>query len=322
MDCDILFKIIVIGSSGTGKSNLILRYASDQFSRDPRSTLGVEFASKSTEIRVFRYSDEERIAKQQELLEQQQQQQQQLQKQEQEKLLLEQQKLEKEQETKIEQQGEQEEQDQQQQDGEEKSDENVSTTNKNESSSDVVEAEATTSEESSRAASALDEQVVVRIKSQLWDTAGQDRFRAITTAFYRGAHGALICYDITNRQSFDDLEEWLLDLAKTGETECINMLVGTKSDLAHIRAVPTAEAKEFAERHNMYFLETSALNNANVDIAFDHMIHSLFEKNRRAIMTPRGNGLAFIPSAPNPSSNDVIEIHEPAQVRSGGWCFC
>ena len=236
---------------------------------------------------------------------------------------MEQQKLQEEQETKLEQQGEQGEQDQQQQDGEEKSDENVST-NKNESSSDVV-AEATTSEESSRsaaAASVLDEQVVVRIKSQLWDTAGQDRFRAITTAFYRGAHGALICYDITNRQSFDDLEEWLLDLAKTGETECINMLVGTKSDLAHIRAVPTAEAKEFAERHNMYFLETSALNNANVDIAFDHMIHSLFEKNRRAIMTPRGNGLAFIPSAPNPSSNDVIEIHEPAKVRSGGWCFC
>ncbi len=84
------------------------------------------------------------------------------------------------------------------------------------------------------------------IKAQIWDTAGQERYRAITSAYYRGAVGALMVYDISKHQTYDNVTRWLKELRDHADANIVIMLVGNKSDLRHLRAVPTEEAKQFA----------------------------------------------------------------------------
>lgn len=86
------------------------------------------------------------------------------------------------------------------------------------------------------------------IKAQIWDTAGQERYRAITSAYYRGAVGALLVYDISKHQTYEAVTRWLKELRDHADANIVIMLVGNKSDLRHLRAVPTEEAKQFASR--------------------------------------------------------------------------
>lgn len=84
------------------------------------------------------------------------------------------------------------------------------------------------------------------VKAQIWDTAGQERYRAITSAYYRGAVGALLVYDISKHSSYVNVSRWLKELRDHADSNIVIMLVGNKSDLRHLRAVPTEEAKSFA----------------------------------------------------------------------------
>lgn len=87
------------------------------------------------------------------------------------------------------------------------------------------------------------------IKVQLWDTTGQERYKAITKAFYRGAVTALLVYDITNRATYDHVEQWLEELTDHSDSNIVTMLVGNKSDCSgHLREVPTEDAYAFAGR--------------------------------------------------------------------------
>ncbi|EOA13956.1 hypothetical protein CARUB_v10027077mg [Capsella rubella] len=106
------------------------------------------------------------------------------------------------------------------------------------------------------------------IKAQIWDTAGQERYRAVTSAYYRGAVGAMLVYDITKRQSFDHVARWLEELKGHADKNIVIMLIGNKTDLGTLRAVPTEDAKEFAQRENLFFMETSALDSNNVEPSF------------------------------------------------------
>ncbi|KAG2261221.1 hypothetical protein Bca52824_068300 [Brassica carinata] len=106
------------------------------------------------------------------------------------------------------------------------------------------------------------------VKAQIWDTAGQERYRAVTSAYYRGAVGAMLVYDITKRQSFDHVARWLEELRGHADKNIVIMLVGNKTDLGTLRAVPTEDAKEFAQRENLFFMETSALDSINVEPSF------------------------------------------------------
>ena len=81
------------------------------------------------------------------------------------------------------------------------------------------------------------------IKLQIWDTAGQERFRAITSAYYRGADGVVMVYDVTHRESFDHVAEWLAEVNKHASEDCCKLIIGNKSD-APGRAVTTEEARE------------------------------------------------------------------------------
>jgi len=106
------------------------------------------------------------------------------------------------------------------------------------------------------------------VKAQIWDTAGQERYRAVTSAYYRGALGAMLVYDITKRQSFDHVARWLEELRGHADKNIVIMLIGNKTDLGTLRAVPTEDAKEFAQRENLFFMETSALDSINVEPSF------------------------------------------------------
>merc|ERR1719421_2186022 len=101
------------------------------------------------------------------------------------------------------------------------------------------------------------------IKLQIWDTAGQERFRTISSTYYRGAHGIIVVYDITNRQSFDNVQRWLTEIDKYARENVNKLLVGNKSDLdessdGKLRQVPQEKGKSFAITIDVPFLETSA----------------------------------------------------------------
>ncbi|GLU18325.1 hypothetical protein SLE2022_346310 [Rubroshorea leprosula] len=116
------------------------------------------------------------------------------------------------------------------------------------------------------------------IKVQIWDTAGQERFRAITSSYYRGALGALLVYDITRRATFDNVKKWLLELREFGSLDMVVVLVGNKCDLGQqSREVEEEEGKKLAETEGLCFIETSALENLNVEAAFLQMITKIHE---------------------------------------------
>ncbi|KAF9577599.1 hypothetical protein BGW38_007096 [Lunasporangiospora selenospora] len=115
------------------------------------------------------------------------------------------------------------------------------------------------------------------VNAQIWDTAGQERFRAISVAYYRGAVGALLVYDIAKLETFQNLERWLRELREHTSPSIVIMLVGNKSDLKHLRAVSTEDAKAFAEKNNLLFLETSALDGTNVEAAFTQVLTEIYK---------------------------------------------
>ncbi|KAF3858450.1 hypothetical protein F7725_011651 [Dissostichus mawsoni] len=165
---DFLFKVVLIGDSGVGKSNLLSRFTRNEFNLESKSTIGVEFATRSIQV-----------------------------------------------------------------DGK-------------------------------------------TIKAQIWDTAGQERYRAIThSAYYRGAVGALLVYDIAKHLTYENVERWLKELRDHADNNIVIMLVGNKSDLRHLRAVPTDEARAFA-KNNLSFIETSALDSTNVEEAFKNILTEIY----------------------------------------------
>jgi small GTP-binding protein len=89
-------------------------------------------------------------------------------------------------------------------------------------------------------------------KIKLIRSAGQERYRAITSAYYRGAVGALLVYDIAKHGTYDNVVRWLKELRDHADANIVIMLVGNKSDLKHLRAVPTEEAKGFSSELAVY----------------------------------------------------------------------
>ena len=95
---------------------------------------------------------------------------------------------------------------------------------------------------------------------------------SLTCRYYRGAVGALLVYDIAKHLTYENVERWLRELRDHADSNIVIMLVGNKSDLRHLRAVPTDEAKSFAETNNLSFIETSALDSTNVETAFHNIL--------------------------------------------------
>jgi len=105
------------------------------------------------------------------------------------------------------------------------------------------------------------------IKLQIWDTAGQERFRTITSSYYRGAHGIIVVYDVTDKGSFNNVRQWMVEIDRYASENVNRLLVGNKCDLSN-KTVDFETAKSLAEQWSVTFLETSAKDNTNVENAF------------------------------------------------------
>ena len=178
---DLLFKVILIGDSCVGKSNILLKYLKNQFNENSKTTVGVEFGTK-----------------------------------------------------------------------------NIIINNK-------------------------------RIKIQIWDTAGQERYRSITSAYYKGAKGALIVYDITRKNTFDNIDKWITDLKLNGDKNICIIILGNKSDLIDKREINKNDGIKKAEMYKTDFLETSALNGDNISKAFDKLIEQIVINNKNIFQDDNEN---------------------------------
>ena len=188
---DMMFKILLLGDSGVGKSSLLLRYTKDQFLTDMRSTIGVEFGLKYVKI------------------------------------------------------------------------DNL------------------------------------QLKVQIWDTAGMERYKALTSAYYKGAKGVIVVYDICRKKTFEGVDKWIDDFKSKADEDAVILLIGNKSDLKEQREVETEEASAKSHQNKIAFMETSAKDNDNVSKAF----MTLFEE------------ILKIYKAKN---SDVINNIEERKKKSGG----
>ena len=117
-----------------------------------------------------------------------------------------------------------------------------------------------------------------KIKAQIWDTAGQEKYKAITGAYYKGSKGAFIVYDITRKDTFASIERWVNDLKATSDQKLTIILIGNKNDLDDKREVSKDQGEEKAKSFGCAFLETSAFSGDNLDKAFELMVKEIYEK--------------------------------------------
>lgn len=118
-----------------------------------------------------------------------------------------------------------------------------------------------------------------KVKLQIWDTAGQERFKNITASYYRGGNGVLVVYDITDRESFENLNSWLIEIEKNANKNVYKLLIGNKSDLEEKRKVTYQEGKDFATSNGMQFMETSAKTASKVQEAFELLTQEIIKQN-------------------------------------------
>ncbi|CAH0719272.1 unnamed protein product, partial [Brenthis ino] len=116
-----------------------------------------------------------------------------------------------------------------------------------------------------------------KVKLQIWDTAGQERFRSITQSYYRSAHALILVYDISCQPTFDCLPDWLREIEEYANNKVLRILVGNKTDRED-REIPRHIGDDFAQRHGMYFLETSAKEAENVERLFMEIAVELMEQ--------------------------------------------
>lgn len=111
----------------------------------------------------------------------------------------------------------------------------------------------------------------------IWDTVGQERHRSLVTNYVRDSHGALICYDITNEDSFSEIEYWWKFVKDNGLPDSAKILVGTKTDLEEHRQVPKSSGKALAQKLRVPFFETSAKDSYNVEATFRTLAAKILE---------------------------------------------
>lgn len=131
----------------------------------------------------------------------------------------------------------------------------------------------------------------IQIKYEIWDTAGQERYRSLAPMYYRGARSAIVCYDITNRETFESAKTWVDELSRKCNQQCIISIAGTKCDLEHDREVSKQEVQHYANENDLIHIETSAKKNINIETIFETLAEKIidnesFEPNETQVENP------------------------------------
>eukprot|EP00388_Colpodella_angusta_P003467 GDKJ01012220.1.p1 GENE.GDKJ01012220.1~~GDKJ01012220.1.p1 ORF type:complete len:215 (+),score=55.80 GDKJ01012220.1:23-667(+) len=155
------------------------------------------------------------------------------------------------------------------------------------------------------------------VKIQIWDTAGQERFRTITCAYYRGAHGIIVVYDVTDRESFLNVKNWMSEIDKHAAPTTLRLLVGNKVDLASKKQVTTEEGQALAEEFGIPFMETSAKCSTNVTDAFRTMASQIMENlNDRS----KGGSSGGASGGRNGGASGGVRIDDRSSNDEKGGC--
>eukprot|EP00388_Colpodella_angusta_P021925 GDKJ01055933.1.p1 GENE.GDKJ01055933.1~~GDKJ01055933.1.p1 ORF type:complete len:200 (+),score=42.37 GDKJ01055933.1:46-645(+) len=147
-----------------------------------------------------------------------------------------------------------------------------------------------------------------QVTLSVWDTAGQEQFRALTPAYFRAADGCFIVYDITNKESFHLVQNWIDTIYQEPDTKITCVLVGNKTDLAANRVVPESSAQQLAEHIKTKYIETSAKTKENIDDAFYLLTREILKKQK----------LNAAPVTQQPRSE--INLAAPAKKPKKGCC--
>jgi small GTP-binding protein len=118
------------------------------------------------------------------------------------------------------------------------------------------------------------------VKLQIWDTAGQERYKSITNAYYKGSKGAFVVYDITRKETFDNVDKWINELRIINGNKILIILIGNKSDLNLLRKINAGEANFKANQLGINFFEVSALDSSNIHKAFEEMIKEIYVRTK------------------------------------------
>jgi len=146
-----------------------------------------------------------------------------------------------------------------------------------------------------------------RIKLQIWDTAGQERFRTITTSYFRGAQGIILVYDVTDRQTFASIRNWIAQIQMHADVNVNKVLIGNKCDMNDQRAVSAEEGQALAEEYNIPFFECSAKQDIGVEKAF--LTLATAAKNRLMADGTRAGG-----------DRAKLTQQKPSDAGKGGCC--
>eukprot|EP01091_Cochliopodium_minus_P020994 TRINITY_DN93_c0_g1_i1.p1 TRINITY_DN93_c0_g1~~TRINITY_DN93_c0_g1_i1.p1 ORF type:complete len:206 (+),score=45.54 TRINITY_DN93_c0_g1_i1:101-718(+) len=139
-----------------------------------------------------------------------------------------------------------------------------------------------------------------RVKLAIWDTAGQERFHALGPIYYRGANGALLVYDITDKNSFERVKAWVKELRKM-EEDAVITIVGNKIDMERNRTVPLTEAEQFAKSVGAVHMGASAKLNQGLDELFLDLTRRILQKfpdgnkkNSGLLQPSNGPGIEYV----------------------------
>jgi Ras-related protein Rab-4B len=157
------------------------------------------------------------------------------------------------------------------------------------------------------------------VKLQIWDTAGQERFRSVTRSYYRGAAGAILVYDTTNRDTYNHVSSWLSDARSLANKDIAIILVGNKTDLPN-REVTFLEASRYAQENDLMFLETSAMSGEGVEEIFLKCARTILSKINSGLLSPESMG-SGVQHGDTKTARELSQGKKPVKDASSG-CAC